>query len=71
MEDSMDKPDWQFVFDNFIDQNGAKIEIPVQGNLALLAMGDIGVWAWKERKKFEKEQLRKEAIELKNQKKQG
>jgi hypothetical protein len=46
----MKKDEWELIFQSIKDPNGNKIEIPIGGSLGLLALGDVGVMAWKKRK---------------------
>ena len=39
----------------FKDKSGKSFPIPIEGNLALLAMGDVGIQAWRLKKKLVKQ----------------
>jgi len=46
----METFNWQEFFNNLKDKDGNHIEIPLTGSMGLLALGDLGVIAWKLRR---------------------
>lgn len=41
----------------FTTKDGAAFDIPVEGSLGLLALGDIGLFAWRQKRRQFKEEL--------------
>lgn len=45
---------------NFSTKDNQAFEIPVEGSLGLLALGDIGLWAWRQKKMEVYQQLQEQ-----------
>ncbi len=67
----MEKFNWQEFFENLKDMEGNKIEIPLNGSMGLLALGDLGVTAWKQRRQAFKNAKAQQVIKKKEEKKKN